>query len=113
MRLKRAARQLNNKVTFDILEEYSEPLEYIYINDGDPDLQKFRIKMPEPPHWDKICGFGKKAKDQVFEYEQFPLGLKNLENKVRDQVRKDKTKKDSNFTVERTIYEKIWETLEG
>jgi hypothetical protein len=112
MRLKRAARQLNNKVTFDILEEYSEPLEYIYINDSDKDLQKWRVKMPDPPSWDKIHGFGKKAKEQIFEYEQFPLGLKNLVNKINDQVEKDKVKKDSNFTVERTKYEKIWETLE-
>lgn len=112
MRLKRAANQLNKKCKFDILEEYSEPLEFLYINDNDKDLQKWRIEMPDPPSWDKIHGFGKTRMEQMFEYEVYPLGLKNLENKVRDQVIKEKTKKDSNFTVERTIYERIWETLE-
>jgi hypothetical protein len=112
MYLKRAANQLNRKVDFDILTEYSDPLQYIYINDNDKDLQKWRIEMPEPPNWDKIHNFGKPAMEQMFEYEIYPLGLKNLENKVRDTVQREKTKKDSNFTIERTIYERIWEILE-
>ncbi len=92
---------------------YSDYDKYIYINDDDPDLQKWRIEMPEPPDWSEITGWGLKPFDQVFELEKYPSRLRLLEDNIRKKLTKERKAKETDVILEKKIYEATWRTLEG
>lgn len=76
-----------------ILKGYSPPEKYVIFNAGDPDLHPIKYKMPEPPEYHLIDGFGKPAGEQFFVREKMPEKLEKL------------TKRTSNMN-------KIWEELD-
>lgn len=111
MNLKQAVKKYGRR--FPVVAEYEDYDRYIYINESDPDLQKWRVPIPEPPDWDKIDGFGLKPKDQFFKLEEYPSRLKLLEDNIRRECQKNRLKKDTDFTVERNTYTKLWGALEN
>lgn len=111
MNLKQAVKKYGRR--FPIVTEYEDYDKYIYVNDGDPDLQKWRVAMPDPPDWDKISGFGLKPRDQFFQTEKFPSRLTLLIDNIKKSCQKKRLKKDSDFEVERKIYNETWTTLEN
>lgn len=80
------------KIKPEILKQYKDPDEYVLINE-DKNLHPIWIKLPEPPEWHTIDGWGKPAKEQKFQYQEFPKKLQKLV--------------DSCVTIE-----EIWEALE-
>jgi hypothetical protein len=96
----------------DMWEEYKDADRYVYINVDDPDLQKFRIGLPEPPDWMLIDGFGLPAEKQYFQYERYPDRLKMLERTVRNDAMLAR-KGESKFGFERKIYDEIWHLIEN
>ena len=84
---------------------------FVYINENDDDLQKWRIKMPEPPDWIKIDGFGKHAMQQMFEPEQIPVRLQSLERQVIRRVESRRTKRDTDPSIEKRKYDEIWNEI--
>jgi hypothetical protein len=101
-----------NKIDESILAGYEDADEYVYINDTDPDLQKWRIKMPKPPEWHLIDGFGLPAREQKFQYEKYPEKLKQLEDDIRSEILRSKKDSDSKDAIERMIYDRKWEVLD-
>lgn len=110
MNLQEAIKKYGDK--FPAVKEYEEADEFVYINEGDPDLQKWRVEMPIPPDWKLIEGFGKKPREQKFEYEVYPPRLKKLETDVRDELNRVKKKSDSYQALERMFFERMWEILD-
>lgn len=100
------------RIDESILSEYKDPDKYIYINDTDPDLQKWRVEMPKCPDWHLIDGFGKAARQQKFKYVEYPLKLKQLEEDVRDEVLRNKKEDISRDAAERLIQDRIWQILD-
>lgn len=100
------------RIDESILSEYKDPDKYIYINDTDPDLQKWRVEMPKCPDWHLIEGFGKAARQQKFKYAEYPLKLKQLEEDVRDEVLRNKKEDISRDAAERLIQDRIWQILD-
>jgi len=100
------------RVDESILAEYEDADKYIYINDSDEDLQKWRIEMPKPPEWHLIDGFGLPARQQKFTYEEYPEKLKQLEDDIRSEILRSKKDGDSKDSVERAIYDRKWEVLD-
>ena len=96
----------------DILSMYEDADEYIYINDTDPDLQKWRIKMPTPPDWSLIEGFGLPPREQKFKYETYPEELKQLEQDTEKYIKLNKKSTDSKDALERKFHERMWEILD-
>lgn len=111
MRLKQALKKYIHRLPENILLSYEDSDDFIYINENDDDLQKWRIQMPEPPDWDKINGFGRHAMEQVFEPEKIPKKLIALEEKVESLVEATRNKKDSEPAIQKRKYEKKWEEL--
>jgi hypothetical protein len=111
MNLIQAIRKYKYTVSEDILCSYEEPDTFIYINENDPDLQKWRIRQPDPPAWDKIDGFGKHAMKQTFQREVTPNRLIALEERVIKRVTSSRKSGDTDFSIERKIYEETWKEL--
>lgn len=111
MNLVQAVRKYKHR--FPMVVSYQDYDRYIYINDDDIDLQKWRIEMPEPQDWKEITGFGMKPEDQVFEPEIYPSRLKLLESNIRKQTTKNRKAKETDVLLEKKIYETIWSTLEN
>jgi hypothetical protein len=112
MDLKGAAVKYSHILPIEILSMYKDYDNYIYINENDDNLQKFRIEVPEPPDWKEIEGFGLHYKKQKFEYEEYPNDLKALEKKIRAKILRNKKKTDSQFSIEKEIQFSIWDELE-
>lgn len=112
MNLTQALLKYESEIPREILYNYQDADKYIYINDNDETLQKFRIEMPEPPDWKEIEGFGLPFRQQKFQYEEYPNDLKALEREVRGKVLKNRKKGDSYFSIEIDIQSGVWDELE-
>ena len=111
MNLHQAIRKYEIGLREDVAWSYKEVDKYIYINDSDEDLQKWRIEMPEAPDWAWILNFGKHANDQIFLYEEIPQRLENLQNQMEDKMNRRRNLHYSDPQIERMIYKGIWDTL--
>lgn len=107
-----AKQKYRDKIPLALWAEYRAPDPYVYINDKDPDLQKFKIKLPRPPDWKYIHGFGLPAYDQVFEHEKIPDRLVLLEENIRRKRLRDRGRKESKFVFEKLVIDNIWGELE-
>jgi len=107
-----AIRHNRGKVDKWILDGYSNADKFIYYNVDDPDLQKFKIALPEPPDWKLIDNYGLPAKDQYFQYEIYPEKLKYAERSVREMMKRNRRKNESPFLFERKIYDALWKEIE-
>jgi hypothetical protein len=96
----------------EILESYQDADQYIYINDTDQDLQKWRIEMPKPPDWSLIEGFGLPPREQKFKYETYPETLRQLEQDTDKYIKLHKKSTDSKDGLERKFHERMWEILD-
>lgn len=112
MDLKGAAIKYSHVIPIHILSMYKDADKYVYINENDESLQKWRIEVPEPPDWKEIEGWGLPYKEQKFKYEEYPNDLKALEKRIRNKVLKNKKKTDSQFSIEKEIQLSIWDELE-
>lgn len=111
---KREARaKYKHQISYDLWNQYRQSDTFVYINDKDPDLQKFRIRLPQTPDWKYIEGFGLPAYDQVFTYEKIPDRLTILENDIRRKRLRYRTKKESRFLFEKNVNDNIWGELEN
>lgn len=111
MDLAQAIKKYENHLREDVIWSWQDADKYIYINEGDEDLQKWRIKMPEPPDWAKLVNFGLHAKHQVFVYEKYPPRLVTLVEDVEHKVYSKRTKFDTEPSLERAYYKTIWTEL--
>ncbi len=111
MNLEQAVKKYEIGLREDVAWSYQDAEEYIYINDTDEDLQKWRIKMPEPPDWGRIQNFGKHALDQFFVYEERPHRLDSLVEQVENEMNKRRNYHNTEPVIERMIYHGIWDTL--
>ncbi len=100
------------KIDKSILDGYKDADKYIYYNVDDPDLQKFKIQLPEPPDWDLIDNYGLPAKDQYFQYEIYPEKLKYMEKGIREGIKKTRRGNISSFLFEKEVYDALWRELE-
>ena len=99
MDLKGAAIKYSHVIPIHILSMYKDADKYVYINENDESLQKWRIEVPEPPDWKEIEGWGLPYKEQKFKYEEYPNDLKALEKNDDDNssIFNRSTKKQSEF----------------
>jgi len=111
MNLEQAIKKYEVGLREDVIWSYKDADEYIYINEEDEDLQKWRIKMPEPPDWAKLKNFGKHARDQVFVYEQMPQRLENLVNEIKVKIDNRRNHHFSEPQIERMFHKTLWDTL--
>lgn len=111
MDLAAAKEKYKNILREDVAGSYREADRYIYVNENDEDLQKWRIEMPEPPEWAKLENFGKHAKDQVFLYEQYPPRLVTLVDEIEATVFAKRNYHNTEPQLEREYYKTIWATL--
>jgi hypothetical protein len=108
-----ARKKYKDKISINVWYDYRRPDYYQYINNNDPDLQVFKIRLPQPPDWGLIDGFGLPAFDQVFKHEQIPERLKILESDIRRKRLRDRSRKESRFLFERFVNEDVWFELEN
>lgn len=111
MDLFQALRKYKHRLDESVLLSYEEHDKFIYINENDPDLQKWRIALPEPPDWDKIDGFGKHAMEQVFVREEIPVRLLSLERSVIRRIESRRRANDTDPAIEKKKYEETWNEL--
>lgn len=111
MRFKEAVNRYRG-ARHSFIQGYKDPEQFIYINTDDEVLQKWRVELPECPEWHYIVNFGLNAEDQFFKYEEYPIELKNLEEKIRDEVLSNPLKDEREFGAENRIRENIIRTLE-
>ena len=64
-------------VPYKILKEYLPPEKSVIVND-DPDMYPIELKLPEPPMYHLIDGFGLKKEEQYWRAPQMPYKLKDL-----------------------------------
>jgi len=93
-----------------VVQEYVDADDGVWININDSDLHAIKIPIPEPPDWEKIDGFGLKAKDQKFQRESYPAKLKMLEADVHDVVVRDRSLKND-MARNRAFFDKIYDEL--
>ena len=65
-----------------ILSQYEDAPKSVWVNTDDRDLIPIEIPLPEPPELHLIDGFGKPAKDQVWEPPKLPKRLHDLQIKL-------------------------------
>lgn len=111
MELREAITKYSIHLREDVTWSYQEADKYIYINEEDEDLQKWRIEMPECPDWARLENFGKHANEQVFVYEEMPHRLISLRDEVERRVRKSKSYRDTDMSIHKKIHQELWETL--
>jgi hypothetical protein len=113
MNKKEAKKKYYSKANDDFWFHAVDADDCIYINEGDSDLQKFRINLPEAPDWALIENFGLPREEQKFKYEKIPFRLLALEKKVKRDIKSDKkTSNLSPFARDKLIQEKLWSSLE-
>lgn len=99
-----------------ILKTYKPAEKYIIFNNNDPDLYPIKYKMPEPPPYHLIDGFGKPASEQVFVKEKIPEKLVTLQKRVNN-MNKLWTELDDNRSYYANelawIYKQWWHRLYG
>jgi len=69
--------QYEKYVPKTVLQEYLPPEKYITVND-DKDSYPFDLKLPDPPEYHKIDGFGLPADQQYFRTQVVPMKLVEL-----------------------------------
>lgn len=105
---------------------YLPPDRYITLNDGDSDLFPIRIdvldlirrthrqyNLPEPtdfPPLHEVHGYGIPPEDQVFEREEIPQSLVQLEQRIR--LVKKKAKNMTAIKLELTTIGDFWDAIE-
>lgn len=97
---------------FPAVKLYQEADRFVYINDHDPDLQKWRVQMQLPPDWAEIENFGSAPEHQYFKREEYPSRLKLLEDNIRKRCMKNRKAKETDVAIEKRIYEETWSALE-
>ena len=94
------------------MSRYRDPDRTFSIGENDPEMDPVTIRLPSPPKLKYIHGYGKEAKDQKFEYEEYPSRLKRLEESVRaDLLKYYEKKRDQTFTEQKYIMA-VWDKLE-
>lgn len=61
--------------------KYKDADEFILYHEDDDVLDTIKVKLPKPPPYKTIDGYGKKYKEQFFERPEYPIKLKKLEKK--------------------------------
>ena len=90
-----------------VIYDYVDADEFFWQNDHDPDLQRFKVKLPEPPDWKEIDGFGLPIKDQFFKKQTEPKKLEELVLDIRARVYA--REKRSSFSLkERMCINETW-----
>lgn len=91
--------------------DYADADKCVTINKGDKDLTPIVIKLPKPPDYDLIDGYGLDPKENFFRRHELPQPLKNLEElakeNVRSQARKNSAKRVTNWAV----HDEFWDLL--
>lgn len=108
-----ATKKYRDKVSASLWYDYHGPDSFLYLNNNDPDLQAFRIKLPTCPDWGFLDDFGLPAYEQIFKYEQVPDRLIQLENNIRKKGLLNRRSKESRFSFERTVIETMFHELEN
>jgi len=111
MQLSEAIIKYDSHLREDVKLSYKEPDKYIYVNEKDEDLQKWRVEMPECPDWARLVNFGKHARDQVFVYEEIPNRLLSLKDEVEREVKRTKLSRDTDMSMQRRVHQELWEAL--
>lgn len=99
-----------------ILRQYKPAEKYVVFNDGDADLHPIEYKMPEPPAYHLIDGFGKPASEQIFRRERMPEKLEALTKRVpnMNDMWAELDDNRSYYSEElKWIYRQWWHRLNG
>lgn len=104
---------------------YSEPLQELVINEGDPDLDVYHIPLPQPGDHIKTTkknkkifhtgsfsmdGYGKKPENQKFTRPEVPKKLLDLHN-LKDQRIVDKIDNEYKGKTPTNVQDIIWEVI--
>jgi len=84
-------KEATTKYRKKVVKSYSDADKYCWINTDDKDLQPIKIPLPEPPDWSVIDGFLLQPEDQIFTIQEYPKRLKQLEYRIRGEIKKDNT----------------------
>jgi hypothetical protein len=76
-------KEYGKEIDPEILTSYQQAEKHIIVNDNDIDLVPIKIKLPSPPKYHKIAGFGLPAKEQKFaaSIQKLPKKLKELQKR--------------------------------
>lgn len=113
MNKREAQQKYNDRISLKLWWDYHSPETYLYLNEKDPNLQKFKIKLPQAPDWQFIEGFGLPAYDQVFTYEHIPDRLVILEENIRRKCLINRRRAESKFSFEKNVIDSLWGELEN
>lgn len=113
MNKREAQKKYKDKISLKLWWEYHAPDTFLYLNCNDPELQKFKIRLPPAPDWQLIEGFGLPVYDQVFTYEQIPERLIILEENLRRKCLINRKRNESKFSFEKNVIDSIWGELEN
>ena len=111
MRRSEAITRYSKDIGFGILVHYVDADKFFVVNDDDPDLKPVKIRLPEPPDWHLIAGFGEKARDQYFKKSEYPARLIELQNKVVQVLSDEKAARQSQTLTAQKIVDEMWEQL--
>ncbi len=100
-------------IPVEIITSYQDADMCFVVNDNDPDLTPVTVYLPHPPDWKTIDGFGKHAKDQVFQFQAIPPRLSSLIEEVIDSMKEDKAvTRGSGGVPGVKIVDEVWDKLE-
>lgn len=92
---------------------YQEADKYIVFHEHDPDLTPIVFRLPDPPEYTLIDGYGLKPMDQIFKKLTIPVGLIRLEERAVEEL-KEESKANKAFVI--TLYKiqkRFWDILES
>lgn len=70
-------------VSPEILKDYFPPEKEIYFNEEDKDLAVIAYRLPDPPNYPDIDGFGKPASEQKWRAPRIPDKLRKLQREAQ------------------------------
>lgn len=91
--------------------EYSDAETVFYANSGDADIKTIKIKLPEPPDWKLIDGWGLPANKQKFTLQKYPEKLISLERQVKIALKQDFIRNPTKTLTPQKIISRMWEEL--
>ncbi len=95
-----------------LVEDYLPADKYVVLNDNDPDLVPVVLKLPKPPYYSKIDGFGLPYEEQRFKRVEYPRRLLLLEeealNSLQEEYKSDKVRVVTNYKIQK----RFWALLE-
>jgi len=92
--------------------EYLDSDKYVVVNDNDPDLIPMVLRLPKPPGYSFIDGFGLQHREQRFKRTEIPRRLVLLEEEaltsLQNEFDSDKTKVVTYYKIQK----RFWNMLE-